>query len=49
MKQLKDEDLAAYDMLNTSGFGWNDAQQCMTVDAQVYKRRSIIKEEKENN
>ncbi|XP_024979860.1 uncharacterized protein At2g29880-like [Cynara cardunculus var. scolymus] len=35
MKRLKDKYSAAYDMLNTSGFGWNDAHQCVTVDAQV--------------
>ena len=35
MKRLKDKYSAAYDMLNTSGFGWNDALQCVTVDAQV--------------
>ncbi|KAJ9547565.1 hypothetical protein OSB04_020108 [Centaurea solstitialis] len=35
MKWLKDKYSAAYDMLNTSGFGWDDALQCVTVDAQV--------------
>ncbi|KAJ9539901.1 hypothetical protein OSB04_026407 [Centaurea solstitialis] len=35
MKRLKDKYSAAYDMLNTSGFGWDDAKQCVTVDAQV--------------
>ncbi|KAJ9552334.1 hypothetical protein OSB04_016379 [Centaurea solstitialis] len=35
MKWLKDKFSAAYDMLNTSGFGWNDALQCVTVVAQV--------------
>ncbi|KVH99388.1 Myb/SANT-like domain-containing protein [Cynara cardunculus var. scolymus] len=35
MKRLKDKYSAAYDMLNTSGFGWDDAHQCVTVDAQV--------------
>ncbi|KAJ9548729.1 hypothetical protein OSB04_021272 [Centaurea solstitialis] len=35
MKRLKDKYSAAYDMLNTSGFGWDDALQCVTVDAQV--------------
>ncbi|KVH25823.1 hypothetical protein Ccrd_025870 [Cynara cardunculus var. scolymus] len=33
IKQLKDKYFAAYDMLNTSEFGWNDANQCMTVKA----------------
>ncbi|KVH88451.1 Myb/SANT-like domain-containing protein [Cynara cardunculus var. scolymus] len=33
IKRLKDKYYAAYDMLNTSGFGWNDANQCMTVEA----------------
>ena len=32
IKRLKDKYSAAYDMLNTSGFGWNDANQCVTVD-----------------
>ena len=35
MKRLKDKYSAAYDMVNTSGFGWDDAKQCVTVDAQV--------------
>lgn len=33
IKRLKDKYSAAYDMLNTSGFGWNDANQCVTVEA----------------
>ncbi|XP_024958949.1 uncharacterized protein LOC112499913 [Cynara cardunculus var. scolymus] len=35
MKRLKDKYSATYDILNTSGFSWNDAHQCVTVDAQV--------------
>ncbi|XP_024969751.1 uncharacterized protein At2g29880-like [Cynara cardunculus var. scolymus] len=35
MKRLKNKYSTAYDMLNTSAFGWNDAHQCVTVDAQV--------------
>ncbi|KAJ9565642.1 hypothetical protein OSB04_001608 [Centaurea solstitialis] len=33
IKRLKDKYSAAYDMLNTSGFGWDDARQCVTVDS----------------
>ncbi|XP_024977138.1 uncharacterized protein LOC112514768 [Cynara cardunculus var. scolymus] len=33
IKRLKDKYSAAYDMLNTNGFGWNDANQCVTVEA----------------
>ena len=32
MKRLKDKYSAAYDMLNTSGFGWNDTLKCVVVD-----------------
>ncbi|KAJ9565737.1 hypothetical protein OSB04_001703 [Centaurea solstitialis] len=33
MKRLKDKYSTAYDMLNTSGFGWDDTKQWVTVDA----------------
>ncbi|KVI01359.1 Myb/SANT-like domain-containing protein [Cynara cardunculus var. scolymus] len=33
IKRLKDKYSVAYDMVNTSGFGWNDANQCVTVEA----------------
>ena len=33
MKRMKDKYSAAYDMLNTSGFGWDDTHKCVTVDA----------------
>ncbi|KAK2661874.1 hypothetical protein Ddye_000448, partial [Dipteronia dyeriana] len=32
MKRLKDKYSAAYDMLNTSGFGWDDTHKCVTFD-----------------
>ena len=32
-KRLKDKYYAGYDVLNTSGFGWNDANQCVTVES----------------
>ncbi|KAK2645949.1 hypothetical protein Ddye_021144 [Dipteronia dyeriana] len=32
MKRLKDKYSSAYDMLNTSGFGWDDTHKCVTVD-----------------
>ncbi|KAK2656299.1 hypothetical protein Ddye_009351 [Dipteronia dyeriana] len=32
MKRLKDKYSAAYDMLNTSGFGWDDTHKCVTMD-----------------
>ncbi|KAK3184963.1 hypothetical protein Dsin_032249 [Dipteronia sinensis] len=32
MKRMKDKYSAAYDMLNTSGFGWDDTHKCVTVD-----------------
>ncbi|KAK2641294.1 hypothetical protein Ddye_023057 [Dipteronia dyeriana] len=32
MKRLKDKYSTAYDMLNTSGFGWNDTRKCVTID-----------------
>ncbi|KVI00900.1 Myb/SANT-like domain-containing protein, partial [Cynara cardunculus var. scolymus] len=35
MKRLKYKYSTAYDMFSTSGFGWNDVHQCITVDAQV--------------
>ena len=33
MKRLKDTYSEAYDMLNTSGFGWDDTYKCVTVDS----------------
>ena len=33
IKRLKDKYYASYDVLNTSGFGWNNANQCVTVVA----------------
>ncbi|KAK0607321.1 hypothetical protein LWI29_013163 [Acer saccharum] len=33
MKRLKNKYSAAYDMLNTSGFGWDDTHKCVTVDS----------------
>ncbi|KAL4583462.1 hypothetical protein LXL04_008035 [Taraxacum kok-saghyz] len=33
IKRLKDKFSAAYDMVNTSGFGWDDVQKCVIVDA----------------
>ncbi|KAK3193397.1 hypothetical protein Dsin_024707 [Dipteronia sinensis] len=33
MKRMKDRYSAAYDMLNTSGFGWDDTRKCVTVDS----------------
>ncbi|KAK2655952.1 hypothetical protein Ddye_009004 [Dipteronia dyeriana] len=35
MKRLKDKYSAAYDMLNTSGFGWNDTHKCVTVSPEM--------------
>ncbi|KAK2650661.1 hypothetical protein Ddye_018150 [Dipteronia dyeriana] len=35
MKRLKDKYSAAYDMLNTSGFGWNDTEKCVTVSPEI--------------
>ncbi|KAK2638296.1 hypothetical protein Ddye_026091 [Dipteronia dyeriana] len=35
MKRLKDKYSAAYDMLNTSGFGWNDTNKCVTVSPEI--------------
>ncbi|KAK2663255.1 hypothetical protein Ddye_001829 [Dipteronia dyeriana] len=35
MKRLKDKYSAAYDMLNTSGFGWNDTHKCVTVSPEI--------------
>ncbi|KAK2635021.1 hypothetical protein Ddye_029813 [Dipteronia dyeriana] len=35
MKRLKDKYSAAYDMLNTSGFGWNDTNKCVTVRPEI--------------
>ncbi|KAK2662162.1 hypothetical protein Ddye_000736 [Dipteronia dyeriana] len=32
MKRLKDKYSAAYDMLNTSGLGWDDTRKCVTID-----------------
>ena len=31
MKRLKDKYSEAYDMLNMSGFGWDDTHKCVTV------------------
>ncbi|KVI11511.1 hypothetical protein Ccrd_010075 [Cynara cardunculus var. scolymus] len=31
IKRPKDKYSTAYNMLNTSGFGWNDANQCVTI------------------
>ena len=33
IKRLKDKFSAAYDMQNTSGFGWDDARKCVVVDS----------------
>ena len=33
IKRLKEKFSAAYDMVNTSGFGWDDVQKCVIVDA----------------
>ncbi|KAK3219569.1 hypothetical protein Dsin_013539 [Dipteronia sinensis] len=33
MKRMKDRYSAAYDMLNTSGFGWDDTRKCVIVDS----------------
>ncbi|KAK2643783.1 hypothetical protein Ddye_018978 [Dipteronia dyeriana] len=35
MKRLKDKYSAAYDMLNTSEFGWNDTNKCVTVSPEI--------------
>ncbi|KAK2659606.1 hypothetical protein Ddye_006139 [Dipteronia dyeriana] len=35
MKRLKDKYSVAYDMLNTSGFGWNDTHKCVTVSPEI--------------
>ncbi|KAK2653137.1 hypothetical protein Ddye_012993 [Dipteronia dyeriana] len=35
MKRLKDRYSAAYDMLNSSGFGWNDTTKCVTVSPEI--------------
>ena len=32
MKRMKDKYSAAYDMLNTSGFGWDDTRKCVVVN-----------------
>ncbi|KAK2655429.1 hypothetical protein Ddye_008481 [Dipteronia dyeriana] len=32
MKRFKDKYSAAYDMLNTSGFDWDDTHKCVTID-----------------
>ncbi|KVI08161.1 Myb/SANT-like domain-containing protein, partial [Cynara cardunculus var. scolymus] len=49
MKRLKDKYSAAYDMLNTSGFGWDDAHQCVTVDAQVLEEYLKLKKHPSKN
>ncbi|KAL5818464.1 hypothetical protein ACOSQ3_022356 [Xanthoceras sorbifolium] len=33
MKRMKDKYSAAYDMLNTNEFDWDDARKCVTVDS----------------
>ncbi|KAL7614302.1 hypothetical protein Lser_V15G04917 [Lactuca serriola] len=33
IKRLKDKFSAAYDMQNTSGFGWDDVRKCVVVDS----------------
>ncbi|KAK3207115.1 hypothetical protein Dsin_021161 [Dipteronia sinensis] len=33
MKRMKDRYSTAYDMLNTSGFGWDDTRKCVIVDS----------------
>ena len=33
IKRLKEKYYAAYDMMNTSGFGWDDVQKCVIVDS----------------
>ncbi|KAK2645614.1 hypothetical protein Ddye_020809 [Dipteronia dyeriana] len=35
IKRLKDKYSAAYDMLNTSGFGWDDTHKCVTVASEI--------------
>ncbi|KAK0595508.1 hypothetical protein LWI29_007342 [Acer saccharum] len=32
MKRMKDKYSTTYDMLNASGFGWDDTRKCVTVD-----------------
>ncbi|KAK2634732.1 hypothetical protein Ddye_029524 [Dipteronia dyeriana] len=32
MKRLKDKYYVAYDMLNTSGFYWDDTRKCVTIE-----------------
>ena len=32
MKRLKDKYSTAYNMLNTSGFGWDDTHKCVIVN-----------------
>ncbi|KAK2652332.1 hypothetical protein Ddye_012188 [Dipteronia dyeriana] len=38
MKRLKYKYSAAYDMLNTSGFGWNDTNKCVTVSPEILEK-----------
>ncbi|RXH70994.1 hypothetical protein DVH24_015616 [Malus domestica] len=33
LKRLKEKYSSAYDMMNTSGFGWNDKKKCVVVDS----------------
>ncbi|KAK0590508.1 hypothetical protein LWI29_028139 [Acer saccharum] len=35
MKRLKDKYSVAYDMLNTSGFSWDDTHKCVTVAPEI--------------
>ena len=33
LKRLKEKYSSAYDMMNTSGFGWDDEKKCVVVDS----------------
>ena len=33
LKRLKEKYSSAYDMMNTTGFGWNDEKKCVVVDS----------------
>ncbi|EHA8588829.1 hypothetical protein COCNU_scaffold006797G000020 [Cocos nucifera] len=41
-KLLKQQYGAIYDMLNTLGFGWDDARKCITCDQDVWTIRSRV-------
>ncbi|KAK2649612.1 hypothetical protein Ddye_017101 [Dipteronia dyeriana] len=40
MKRLKDKYSAAYDMLNTSGFCWNDTHKCVPISPEILEEYS---------